>query len=210
MHSTRLGFGVILVGACCAPLAHPGQARGQGVAFQPTVGVAPDGVAMSAVPAVSADRRYVRLSVNAGFSTVTGFQNVGVPFAVSGLGGGENAGAALGLAGGAGAAAAGGFVGAGGAGLRNVGVAMGMDGPVAGGVMGADPARAAWGLAANGFGGTGSAEASPWEDGRWAPAPRRPKASRSKAATARAGKAPAVPFAPTNSPVSQPAAPKGR
>ena len=49
-------------------------ARGQGaVAFQPSIGFIPNGATMTVTPVVSADRRYVRLSVNPFFNTVNGF-----------------------------------------------------------------------------------------------------------------------------------------
>lgn len=71
-----------LVLALGLPTLTAAVARGQGaIGFAPNIGVAPDGVAMSAAPVVSADRRYVRLGVNAntfgflGFDVVT--QTVG-------------------------------------------------------------------------------------------------------------------------------------
>ena len=104
MHHAKVGFGAVLVVASWLAMSL-GQARAQAVAYQPNVGTIPDGIGMTVVPVVSADRRYVRVSVDATFQTVNGFQNLGVPFAVSGFGGAGNAGAGLGLAGGAGAAA---------------------------------------------------------------------------------------------------------
>jgi hypothetical protein len=51
-----------------------GAARGQGaVAFQPSIGFIPNGSTLTVTPAVSADRRYVRLSVNPFFNTINGF-----------------------------------------------------------------------------------------------------------------------------------------
>src|SRR5436305_1871147 len=44
---------------CLALLAPP--ARAQGIAFQPTIGVIPDGVTLSVTPVVTGDRRYVRM-----------------------------------------------------------------------------------------------------------------------------------------------------
>ena len=75
---TGVALGVLVVGPAR-------RADAQAVAFAPTVGTIPDGVSLNAVPAVSADRRYVRLSVNANFTTVNSIQNFGIPFAVSGL-----------------------------------------------------------------------------------------------------------------------------
>ncbi len=66
----------------------PGPARGQAVGFQPVVGAVPDGVMMGVVPAVSADRRYVRLGVNPGFYTVNRFDTATVTGAVGGGGAG--------------------------------------------------------------------------------------------------------------------------
>lgn len=75
----------------------PPECLAQAVGFAPIPGVIPDGVSLTATPAVSHDRRYVRLSVNPTFSTVTGFQSFPVPAAVGGGGGG--AGGAGGLVG---------------------------------------------------------------------------------------------------------------
>ena len=50
------------------------KAWGQGaIAFQPVIGFVPDGAAVNVMPVVSADRRYVRLSVNPYFTTAFGF-----------------------------------------------------------------------------------------------------------------------------------------
>jgi hypothetical protein len=57
-------------------------ARAQGVAFQPVVGVLPNGPALNVTPAVSIDRRYVRLGVNPQFIAVEGFNTYLVPAAV--------------------------------------------------------------------------------------------------------------------------------
>ena len=84
----------------------PGRAMAQGsVAFQPNVGTIPDGIGLSATPAVSADRRYVRLSLGFDSSTVQGFQNIPFPAGAVGMGGGTLGGGGLGgLGGGAGGA----------------------------------------------------------------------------------------------------------
>ena len=78
---------VLAVGliALASPMAGP-SARGQAVAYEPVVGFVPNGVTMSVTPVVSADRRYVRLSVSPFFNTVNGFENFGIPAAVSGGG----------------------------------------------------------------------------------------------------------------------------
>jgi len=77
---------VAMLGALIAP----DRAAGQGaVAIAPQVGMIPDGVGLGVTPAVSADRRYVRLSIGFGSSTVQGFQNITFPAgAVGGSGGG--------------------------------------------------------------------------------------------------------------------------
>ena len=104
-------------------------AHAQAVGFQPGVGVLPSGSILDVTPAVSADRRYVRLGLGIGFNQVIGFTNYSVPAAVSGggagmlgplggLGGLGGGGGAGGLAGGGGGA---GGLGAGG-GFRSVGM----------------------------------------------------------------------------------------
>jgi hypothetical protein len=77
------------------------------LAHAQAIGVISDGVALDVTPTVSADRRHVRLGLNAGFSTVNGFQTFPVPAAVSG-GGGVGFGA---VAGGGGINANNGFAG---------------------------------------------------------------------------------------------------
>jgi hypothetical protein len=64
--------------------------RAQAVAFQPVVSSFPNGATLSATPVVSADRRYVRLTVNPVFNSLIGFDAFSVPAAVSG--GGVNGG----------------------------------------------------------------------------------------------------------------------
>jgi len=58
------------------------------VAFFPEVSSFPNGVAMSATPVVSADRRYVRLTLTPQFTALEGFDTFSVPAAVSGVGAG--------------------------------------------------------------------------------------------------------------------------
>ncbi len=100
-------------------------ARGQGaVAFVPQVGFVPNGATLSVTPAVSADRRYVRLSVNPYFNTVNGFTTYTSQLGAVGGGG----------AGGFGGGGAGGLGGGGGAG----GFA-GMNGVMGGGMGGGAP-----------------------------------------------------------------------
>jgi hypothetical protein len=59
-------------------------ARGQAIAFEPVIGLAPTGSTLTVTPVVSADRRYVRLSVTPFFNVVNGFSTFGIPGAVSG------------------------------------------------------------------------------------------------------------------------------
>lgn len=69
----------------------PSRCRAQGaVGFFPVVGSVPDGVIMDVTPVVTADRRYVRLSLNASFISNVRFDTFFVPAAVSGggIGGG--------------------------------------------------------------------------------------------------------------------------
>lgn len=82
---SRLKIGLVALGL--AALLAP-SARAQAVAFQPVIGSFPDGVMLSATPVVSADRRYVRLTVNPQFTALTGFDTFTVPAAVSGGPGG--------------------------------------------------------------------------------------------------------------------------
>jgi hypothetical protein len=73
-------FGLITLGIQgLAPYA-----RGQAIAYQPVVGFVPTGSTLTVTPVVSADRRYVRLSVNPFFNTLNGFSTFGIPGAVSG------------------------------------------------------------------------------------------------------------------------------
>ena len=85
----------------------------QAVAFQPVVGSFPNGVTLPVTPVVSADRRYVRMTLNPQFNAIEGFDPFSVPGAVAGGGSGLGAGGLGGLGGGAGGlgggAAGGGF-----------------------------------------------------------------------------------------------------
>jgi hypothetical protein len=104
----------------------PGRAKGQAVAFDPTIGSIPDGVSLNVTPVVTADRRYVRLSLGVQFQTIDGFSNFPIPGAVGGGGGGRGGlgGAGGGGLGGLGGGGLGGAAGGGlaGGGLRSVGV----------------------------------------------------------------------------------------
>jgi hypothetical protein len=69
-----------------------------GIAYVPEVGYIPTGATMSVTPVVSADRRYVRVSVNAFFNDLNGFSTFSFPGgAVSGGGGGNFGGAGGGI-----------------------------------------------------------------------------------------------------------------
>jgi hypothetical protein len=81
--------------------AYQPNARAQGaVAFEPGIGVLPSGSVLNVTPVVSADRRYVRLSVNPYFNNVLGIQN----FAFGGgvVAGGMNGAVGQGVGGGSG------------------------------------------------------------------------------------------------------------
>jgi hypothetical protein len=72
--------------ALLALLSIPATVRGQAAAaaFQPVVGQIPDGAMLSVTPVVSADRRYVRMTLAPIFNTFSGFDTIGVPLAVGG------------------------------------------------------------------------------------------------------------------------------
>ena len=178
MRGTSIWWGVALVGAGFVLAAEPGRADAQAVAFQPNVATIPDGVAMTAVPAVSVDRRYVRLSVNPSFQTVDGFTNVGIPFGVAGMGSATGAGGGAAALGGAGFPGAGGF--------RSVGVPMGMNGPVAAGTGMMARSQTTAGAVATADEGYGVGA----DDAAWSPVSPRTRAARARAA--RAKKAAAV------------------
>jgi hypothetical protein len=84
-------FAVLVAGLLTAASAgYQPSARAQGaVAFEPGIGVLPSGSVLDVTPVVSADRRYVRLSVNPYFNNVLGIQNFS-------FGGGAVAGGAFG------------------------------------------------------------------------------------------------------------------
>ena len=62
-------------------------ACGRQIAFVPDIGAVPTGATMTVTPVVSADRRYVRLSVNAFFNDLNGFTTFPVLGAAGGGGG---------------------------------------------------------------------------------------------------------------------------
>jgi hypothetical protein len=98
-------------------------ARGQAIAFQPQVSPLFSGAWIGVTPVVSADRRYVRLSLDTSFNQVNGFTPYLVPAAVGGGGGGTG-----GLTGLNGLIGAGG----GGGGTGRVGSLNQNEGPLAG------------------------------------------------------------------------------
>ncbi len=82
---------ILLAGFLTMVVAHfEVSARGQAIGFQPTVAPFPSGSILDVTPAVSADRRYVRMSLNASFSELNGFTNYSAPAAVSGGGANMN------------------------------------------------------------------------------------------------------------------------
>jgi hypothetical protein len=83
MPQHRISVATVGILALLAP-----SASAQAVAFQPVVAPFPNGVSLSATPAVSVDRRYVRLGVNPVFTALEGFATFPVPAAVSGVGAG--------------------------------------------------------------------------------------------------------------------------
>jgi hypothetical protein len=97
-------------------LALASTAKGQAVAFVPIVSSFPSGVTLPVTPVVSADRRYVRMTLNPMFTSLNGFDTVSIPAAVSGGGVGGGGGGGFGGGTGGGGAGAGGF-GGGGAGF---------------------------------------------------------------------------------------------
>jgi hypothetical protein len=102
------------------------EARGQAVAFIPIPAAVNDGATLNVTPVATADRRYVRLSLDVAFTGVLGFSTFPVPGAVSG-GGGVGAGGLGGLPGFGGGA--GGVGGGGGGGRFQVGM-NGIEGQV--------------------------------------------------------------------------------
>jgi hypothetical protein len=86
----------LVAGAALALLASSARAQ-NAVAFQPVVGVIPNGPTLGVTPAVSIDRRYVRLGINPQFIAVEGFNTQQVPGAVGGGPGGPGALGGVGL-----------------------------------------------------------------------------------------------------------------
>jgi hypothetical protein len=92
-----------------------GRAVGQVIAYTPQVGFVPNGSTLTATPVVSADRRYVRLTLSPFFNTLNGFTTYSAPIAAVGGFAGMNGGMGGGIGGGgaAGGGAAGGGIGQG-------------------------------------------------------------------------------------------------
>ncbi len=81
----------LLVGLLTMVVSHfEVSARGQAIGFQPIPAPFPSGAILDVTPAVSADRRYVRMSLGVSFSVLNGFTTYSVPAAVSGGGPGMN------------------------------------------------------------------------------------------------------------------------
>ena len=145
MKGVRLVLGLAVIWLLCLGTDTFGQGA---IAFDPVIGSAPNGETMTVTPAVTADRRYVRLSVNGFFNTVNGFSSFTTPLgAVGGVGsgaGGLGGGGLGGLGGiGGGLGGAGGFRSVGGFGAAGETFNAGMNGVIgpAGfdGGMGFDP-----------------------------------------------------------------------
>jgi hypothetical protein len=138
LKGVRLVFGLAVIWLLCLGT----DTFAQAVAFDPIIGSAPSGQTMTVTPAVSADRRYVRLSVNGFFNTVNGFSSFTTPLGAvggggSGAGGLGGGGLGGGLGGAGGLRSVGGFGGAGetfNAGMNGVIGPAGFDGG-----MGFDP-----------------------------------------------------------------------
>jgi hypothetical protein len=80
--------GVIVIGLALVfawGFSSPAHAQ-SAIAFVPGIGLIPSGATMTVTPAVSADRRYVRLTVEPFFNSLNGFTNFNVQGAVSGAG----------------------------------------------------------------------------------------------------------------------------
>src|SRR5271167_4859758 len=114
MNRIRLGIVTIAAVVALTPALFA-----QGVAFQPIVGSLPSGPILNTTPAVSIDRRYVRMGINAQFIDNAAFSTFVVPGAVSGGPSGPGALGGVGLGG------AGGGGGVGGAGLGGAGLGGG-------------------------------------------------------------------------------------
>ncbi len=90
---------------------------GFSIGFQPRISQIPEGVQLTVQPVVSADRRYVRLTVVPNFQNITDVQTFSFAGGVGAVGGAAGAAGAGGAGGAAGAAGAAGAGGVGGSGL---------------------------------------------------------------------------------------------
>ena len=105
---TTAGLG-LLIG-----LTAPGSAKAQfALGYIPNIGSINDGASLNVTPVVSADRRYVRMTLLPVFNQVDGFEIFTIPGAVAGVGGGGFGGGGGGF---------GGLGGGGGGGNRSVGL----------------------------------------------------------------------------------------
>ena len=123
MSTLRTSLAAIAIVATMT-LATAESARAQGaVAFQPVIGTIPEGAILNVTPVVSADRRYVRMSLSPLFIGPVQFDTFSVPAAVTGGGGlgGGGLGGLGGFGGGGGGLGGGLGGGGGGAGFRNMG-----------------------------------------------------------------------------------------
>ncbi len=107
------------------------------VGFAPGIGQIPTGQTMTVTPAVTADRRYVRLTVNAFFNSLNGISTFNFPAGAVSGGGGIGGGGGFGAGGGFGGGGIGGGGGLGGGGNLGgvgavVGMTAGMDGIIGG------------------------------------------------------------------------------
>ena len=165
MYRGRVYLGIVALTSLLA-LGSQRPAHAQGAAaFVPVIGSFPDGVQMNAVPVVSADRRYVRLTMNTQFTSLQSFTTVEIPLAVGGGGIGGFGG--FGGGGGGGGGAGGGAGGGGGVGGGRIAAGMdGIIGPAGGPMIAQGPMVAFQGP----FGGQNAAAAVAGINGR-APAP---------------------------------------
>jgi hypothetical protein len=132
----------------------PSPAKAQAIAYTPEIGFIPTGQTLTVTPAVSADRRYVRLTVDAFFNALNSIQTFSFPGAgVSGGGFGFGGGFGGGLGGGVGGGGLGGGLGGGGIGGGGGGLVGGGGGFGGGGLMGAMSGGGGHGFGGGGFGG---------------------------------------------------------
>jgi hypothetical protein len=119
------------LGLCALVAGIQSSAKAQ-IAYIPDIGSVPTGATMTVTPAVSADRRYVRLTVNAFFNDVISFQTFSFPGGAVSGGGNFGGGGGGGIGGGGGnlGGLGGGGGNLGGAGGAVGGINAGMDGVI--------------------------------------------------------------------------------